>query len=147
MQQRQMIEQQLQSLQNMSVPPININNNMTPSLPTMDYDFNGKWVENEDQARKLQAQNKPLVSFDNNKPMLYTTAPDGTFRKFQMVEVVDEPPQDNIMESRMSNLENKLDRLLTALGEEKPKDNVIIPEVQETPSMEPKTTQKGGRSK
>lgn len=42
MQQKAMIEQQLQSLQQMNVPNININN--IPSNPTpSNFDFNGKW--------------------------------------------------------------------------------------------------------
>ena len=45
MQQRQMIDQQMQALQNyQSVPPININNNMQPNqMPAnTNFDFNGK---------------------------------------------------------------------------------------------------------
>lgn len=46
MQQKAMIEQQLQSLQQMNVPNININN--IPSNPTpSNFDFNGKWVDGE----------------------------------------------------------------------------------------------------
>lgn len=49
MQQKAMIEQQLQSLQQMNVPNININN--IPSNPTpSNFDFNGKWVDGEEQA-------------------------------------------------------------------------------------------------
>lgn len=49
MQQKAMIEQQLQSLQQMNVPNININN--IPSNPTpSNFDFNGKWVDGEEQG-------------------------------------------------------------------------------------------------
>ena len=42
--QKQMIEQQMQMLQQFQsqVPPININNQLTPQIGN--YDFNGKWV-------------------------------------------------------------------------------------------------------
>lgn len=49
MNQKQMIESQLQTIQQMAnIPPININNQITPNMALND--FNGKWVNNEQEA-------------------------------------------------------------------------------------------------
>ena len=64
MQQKAMIEQQLQSLQQMNVPNININN--IPSNPTpSNFDFNGKWVDGEEQARNVANNNLPLILYNS----------------------------------------------------------------------------------
>lgn len=81
MQQKAMIEQQLQSLQQMNVPNININN--IPSNPTpSNFDFNGKWVDGEEQARNVANNNLPLILFDNNNPVFYMKNMDGAFKSF-----------------------------------------------------------------
>ena len=66
MQQRQMIDSQLQQLQQFSnVPPININNQITPQ-PQSNFDFNGKWVSDESEAKGISNNNLPLILFDKN---------------------------------------------------------------------------------
>lgn len=122
MQQRQMIDQQLQSLQQMgNVPPVTINNNMTPQqqgVNGMNFDFNGKWVDNEEQAKRIMTTNLPLIAFDNNNPIFYMKGSDGNFRKYRFEEIIDATPtSDPQIEQRMSNLENKLDTLINALSQ------------------------------
>lgn len=64
MQQKAMIEQQLQSLQQMNVPNININN--IPSNPTpSNFDFNGKWVDGEEQASQQECCCTTQRAIDN----------------------------------------------------------------------------------
>ena len=92
MQQKAMIEQQLQSLQQMNVPNININN--IPSNPTpSNFDFNGKWVDGEEQARNVANNNLPLILFDNNNPVFYMKNMDGAFKKFKFEEIKEEKEQ------------------------------------------------------
>lgn len=118
-QQKQMIDNQLQSLQQMSaVPPININNNMGPSIPSGTYDFNGKWVDNEEQAKQVANNNLPLILFDNNDNIFYMKGMDGSFKKFKFEEVVETPtaiPLDTQTNARIESLESKLNSLIEAL--------------------------------
>lgn len=82
LQQKQMIEQQINALSQYQMPPININNNMTPNMPNGSFDFNGKWVANN---------NLPLILFDKNEPVFYMKNLDGSFKTFKFTEVVDQP--------------------------------------------------------
>ena len=149
MQQKQMIEQQLQSLQSMSaVPPININNNMTPSSVGSSFDFNGKWVDNEEQARQIVNMNKPLILFDNNNPIFYMKNMDGTFKKFHFEEIVEQPAAANnpAIENRMNQLEGKLDTLINALSGTNQQTNTNAPVTDENNSDKPKSSPRGGKS-
>lgn len=113
MQQKAMIEQQLQSLQQMNVPNININN--IPSNPTpSNFDFNGKWVDGEEQARNVANNNLPLILFDNNNPVFYMKNMDGAFKKFKFEEIKEEKVE-NTNNERMDMLEVKMDTILKAL--------------------------------
>ena len=69
--QKAMIEQQLQQLN--QVPPININNQFSqPQLPQQNnFDFNGKWVSSENEARQTVNNNLPLILFDKENPLFY----------------------------------------------------------------------------
>ena len=118
MQQKQMIEQQMNSLQGMGMPAININNNTTPSQPSVNYDGNFKWVDGEEQAKQIANNNLPLILFDNNNPMFYMKNVDGSFKKFRFEEIIDAPVQntDPQLETRMTALEGKLNDILTALS-------------------------------
>lgn len=72
MQQRQMIDQQIQQVQQYAnIPPININNQITPQQQG-NFDFNGKWVNDEQEARNFANANLPTILFDNNKSIFYT---------------------------------------------------------------------------
>ena len=113
MQQKSMIEQQIQSLQQMQVPPININNNMTPQ-PQNNYDGNFKWVDGEEQARQVANNNLPLILFDNNNPIFYMKNVDGTFKKYQFAEIIDHPQVS--MEDKINALEGKFNALLEQLS-------------------------------
>lgn len=108
--QKQMIEQQLQSMQQM--PPININNNMTP--PT-NFDFNGKWVDGEEQARQTANQNLPLILFDNNNPIFYMKNMDGSFKKYRFSEIVEQPQPS--ADEKINALESKLNAILEQLSQ------------------------------
>ena len=132
MQQRQMIDQQMQSLQNMNVPPININNNMTPTTPDLNFDFNGVWVTGKDQAKGLAKGNKPLVMFDNNNPIFYMSTPAGDFKEYRFEEVIPTEETHSMVDDRINNLENKLDSLINALGGDNKPSEVTTPKTTKT---------------
>ena len=144
MQQKSMIEQQIQSLQQMQVPPININNNMTPQ-PQNNYDGNFKWVDGEEQARQVANNNLPLILFDNNNPMFYMKNVDGSFKKFRFEEVIDAPVQtvDPQIENRMTALEGKLNDILTALSGQSTQSQTNTQAAEKTPQTAPKQTNRG----
>ena len=112
-QQKAMIEQQLQSLQQMNVPNININNMPSNPVPS-NFDFNGKWVDGEEQARNIANNNLPLILFDNNNPVFYMKNMDGAFKKFKFEEIKEEKVE-NANNERMDMLEAKMDTILKAL--------------------------------
>lgn len=117
MQQKNMIEQQIQSLQQMQVPPININNNIPSNnmTPQTNYDGNFKWVDGEEQARQVANNNLPLILFDNNNPIFYMKNVDGTFKKYQFTEIIDQPQES--MEDKINALEGKFNALLKRLSQ------------------------------
>lgn len=110
MQQRSMIDNQLNSLQQyQQMPNININN-MTP---TGNYDFNGRWVNSAEEAKNLANNNLPSIFLDRNNPLFYMKNMDGTFRTFKFEEVIDQPQPNN--DERINALEDKLNTILNAL--------------------------------
>lgn len=114
MQQKQMIEQQLQQLQQYSnIPPININNQISPTSQ-QSYDFNGKWVNNEQEARQFANSNLPTILFDNNEPIFYMKNMDGSFKKFRFTEIIEQEKPS--ADSRIDALEGKMNAILDALG-------------------------------
>lgn len=145
-QQKNMIESQIQSMQQMNVPPININNQITPSGPSENYDFNGKWVDNEEQAKVMVASSNPLLLFDNNNPIFYIKSTDGSIKKFKFEEV-NEADQVNPLEEKVNNLEIKLDSILNAIQGQNQETDVIVPNDIETPRVEEKQPKnKGGKN-
>lgn len=140
MQQKAMIEQQLQSLQQMNVPNININN--IPSNPTpSNFDFNGKWVDGEEQARNVANNNLPLILFDNNNPVFYMKNMDGAFKKFKFEEIKEEKVE-NTNNERMDMLEAKMDTILKALQGEPQQVQQNVPSEQKPPQ----NARKGGKT-
>lgn len=116
MQQRSMIDNQLNSLQQyQQMPNININN-MTP---TGNYDFNGRWVNSAEEAKNLANNNLPSIFLDRNNPVFYMKNMDGTFRTFKFEEVIEQPQPNN--DERINALEDKLNTILNAL--QQPSDN------------------------
>lgn len=150
MQQKQMIEQQLNSLQGMSMPAININNNTTPAVPSGLYDGNFKWVDNEEQARNMANNNLPTIYFDNNNPYFYMKNVDGSFKKFKFEEMVELSTNstDSAMEQRMNTLEGKLNDIIDALTP-KTETKSVVSTSTGTPRIEAKPQQqhKGGNQK
>lgn len=146
MQQKQMIEQQLNSLQGMGMPAININNNTTPAPTGTNYDGNFKWVDGEEQAKQVANNNLPLILFDNNNPMFYMKNVDGTFKKFRFEEVIEKPAPavDPQIENRMNALEGKLDELINALTAPSSQSGTNANQIQRSPQNEPKQANKGG---
>ena len=131
MQQKAMIERQLQSLQQMDVPNININN--VPSNPTpSNFDFNGKWVDGEEQARNVANSNLPLILFDSNNPVFYMKNMDGVFKKFKFEEIKEEKVE-NTNNERMDMLEAKMDAILKALQGEPQQVQQNVPSEQKPP--------------
>lgn len=108
--QRQLLEQQMQYQQ---IPPININN-MTAPMPAGNFDFNGKWVSNEQEARQTINNNLPLILFDKDNPVFYMKNTDGSFKTFRFEEVV-EQKQDTALESKVNALEDKINLILNAI--------------------------------
>lgn len=134
-QQKNMIEQQIQSLQQMQMPPININNNMT-STPN-NYDGNFKWVDNQEQAKQVANNNLPLILFDRNNPIFYMKNIDGSFKTFKFEEVIEQPQISS--DARIDALENKINTILSAL--QQPNTNTSNQEKQAL--QRAKTSKKG----
>lgn len=135
MQQKQMIEQQMQALQQYQMPPININNNMTPT-PQVNFDFNGKWVDNEKDAKEVTNNNLPLILFDRNEPIFYMKNLDGSFKKYKFLEVIE---QGSVTESsRIDALEAKLNTIIESLSNS--------PTTNKKPNNQEKTAKKEGVS-
>lgn len=102
MNQKQMIESQLQNIQQLAnIPPININNQITPNVGLND--FNGKWVNNEQEARNMMVNGLPSIMLDRNDSVFYMKSLDGSFKKYRFQEET-EPKKDNI-EQRLDKLE------------------------------------------
>lgn len=102
MNQKQMIESQLQNIQQLAnIPPININNQITPNMALND--FNGKWVNNEQEARNMMVNGLPSIMLDRNDSVFYMKSLDGSFKKYRFQEET-EPKKDNI-EQRLDKLE------------------------------------------
>lgn len=146
MQQKQMIEQQMNSLQGMGMPAININNNTTPSQPSVNYDGNFKWVDGEEQAKQIANNNLPLILFDNNNPMFYMKNVDGSFKKFRFEEIIDAPVQntDPQLETRMTALEGKLNDILTALSGQPAPTQTNTQATEKSAQTAPKQANRGG---
>lgn len=140
MQQKAMIEQQLQSLQQMNVPNININNIPSNPVPS-NFDFNGKWVDGEEQARNVANNNLPLILFDNNSPIFYMKNMDGAFKKFKFEEIKEEKVE-NANNERMDMLEAKMDTILKALQGEPQQVQQNVPSEQKPPQ----NARKGGKT-
>lgn len=116
LQQKQAIEKKMNELQQYgAVPPININNQITP-VPN-NFDFNGKWVNSEQEARNIARNNLPVMSMDRNLDCFYLTNPDGSFEIYDYVKR-EQVPQANDSE-RITKLENKLNELISALTQPK----------------------------
>ena len=142
-QQRQMIDQQMQSLQGFQqMPPININNNM-PMPGMQSFDFNGKWVQNEAEAKGVANNNLPLILFDQNDPVFYMKNIDGSFKKFKFEEVTQAPPAG--YEEKMAALENKLNAVIDVLT----RSDTNTQAIPETPAVAPEraVTAKGKGNK
>lgn len=120
--QKALIEQQLQQLN--QVPPTNINNQFSQMPKEQSFDFNGRWVSNESEARQAANNNLPLILFDREAPVFYMKSTDGNLKKYTFKEVEDKPKNVEL-ESRVNQLDQKLDKLLNALGEGERNESII----------------------
>lgn len=132
--QKNMIDQQIASLQQYQVPPININNNMPSTQPNQSpfynsFDFNGKWVQNEQDARGVANNNLPLILFDKENPIFYMKGIDGSFKKFKFSEIVEEEQPKQVNDERINQLEAKMSAILDALGQ----GNINTPQIPNEP--------------
>ena len=126
MNQKQMIESQLQTIQQMAnIPPININNQITPNMALND--FNGKWVNNEQEARNMMVNGLPSIMLDRNDSVFYMKSLDGSFKKYRFQEET-EPKKDNI--------EQRLDKLEAMILGLKSGSNINTKAEKETPRKE-----------
>lgn len=119
--QKAMIEQQLQQMNQM--PPININNQFSQLPQATSFDFNGKWVANESEAKQTASNNLPLILFDKEQPLFYIKSNDGNLKKYSFKEVT-QVNTNNDLEMKVSQLDDKLNKLLKALGEEKEYESI-----------------------
>ena len=120
MQQRQMIDNQLNALNQM--PNININQFTTPQGQgqgmAQSFDFNGKWVANQKEAMEVANNNMPLIFLDKEKPYLYTKDQNGNFKTFELKEVSNDVSREtnSEIENKVNSLEQKMDAILNAIG-------------------------------
>ena len=125
-QQKQMIEQQMQMLQGYQMPPININNQITPT-PT-NYDFGCKWINDDNEANSLPNN---VIGFYKNEPIFVMSG-----KKFKFSEIINQP---TITDEKYDALE----RQIKALTERLDKICVINQDMQEKPVETVKTSKKG----
>ena len=120
MQQRQMIDNQLNALNQM--PNININQFTTPQGQgqgmAQSFDFNGKWVANQKEAMEVANNNMPLIFLDKEKPYLYTKDQNGNFKTFELKEVSNDVSREtnSEIENKVNSIEQKMDAILSAIG-------------------------------
>ena len=120
MQQRQMIDNQLNALNQM--PNININQFTTPQGQgqgmAQSFDFSGKWVANQKEAMEVANNNMPLIFLDKEKPYLYTKDQNGNFKTFELKEVSNDVSREtnSEIENKVDSLEQKMDAILSAIG-------------------------------
>ena len=126
-QQKQMIEQQMQMLQGYQMPPININNQITPT-PT-NYDFGCKWINDDNEANSLPNN---VIGFYKNEPIFVMSG-----KKFKFSEIINQPT--SIADEKYHALE----RQIKALTERLDKIGVINQDMQEKPVETAKTGKKG----
>lgn len=126
-QQKQMIEQQMQMLQGYQMPPININNQITPT-PT-NYDFGCKWINDDNEANSLPNN---VIGFYKNEPIFVMSG-----KKFKFSEIINQPT--SIADEKYDALE----RQIKALTERLDKMGVINQDMQEKPVETAKTSKKG----
>lgn len=112
MNQKQMIESQLQTIQQMAnIPPININNQITPNMALND--FNGKWVNNEQEARNMMVNGLPSIMLDRNDSVFYMKSLDGSFKKYRFQEET-EPNSIRELEAFLSAMYGILEEMKTS---------------------------------
>ena len=126
-QQKQMIEQQMQMLQGYQMPPIIINNQITPT-PT-NYDFGCKWINDDNEANSLPNN---VIGFYKNEPIFVMSG-----KKFKFSEIINQPT--SIADEKYDALE----RQIKALTERLDKMGVINQDMQEKPVETAKTGKKG----
>lgn len=118
MQQRQMIDNQLNALNQM--PNININQFTSPQGQGMSqsFDFSGKWVANQKEAMEVANNNMPLIFLDKEKPYLYSKDQNGNFKTFELKEVSNGVSREtnSEIENKVNSLEQKMDAILNAIG-------------------------------
>lgn len=130
-QQKAMIEQQLQMLQQYQMPPININNQIAPS--TAGYDFGCKWVNDENEAKSLPNN---TIGFSKSEPVFYMSG-----KKFKFEEVRAEENTNN-NNDRLNALESKINAILERLDNAK----VNTPTIAEKPVETAKNSRKGANN-
>ena len=120
MQQRQMIDNQLNALNQM--PNININQFTTPQGQgqgmAQSSDFSGKWVANQKEAMEVANNNMPLIFLDKEKPYLYSKDQNGNFKTFELKEVYNDVSREtnSEIENKVNSIEQKMDAILSAIG-------------------------------
>lgn len=107
-QQKQMIEQQIQMLQGYQMPPININNQISPTAPN-NYDFGCKWINDDNEANNLPNN---VIGFYKNEPIFVMSG-----KKFKFSEVIEQPTSTvdnekyNALERQIQAITERLDKM------------------------------------
>ncbi len=131
-QQRQMLEQQeqilRQNMQQYQMPPININNQITPSAYGT-YDFGCKWINDESEANNLPNN---VIGFYKNDPIFIMSG-----KKFRFSEIVEQSTIS--VDEKINTLESKINTILERLSE----NNINTLENKESGSNGLKSGKKG----
>lgn len=117
-----------QMSQQMGQPPIQFNvNTQQPSAShtfplqnSVTFDFNGMWVKNFDEAKKVMGANLPLMLLDQEQPLLYVRDLQGNFKVYELTEKQVQPEQTadaklDSLEAKFNDLSDKFNQLLGAL--------------------------------
>lgn len=127
-QQKQMIEQQMQMLQGYQMPPININNQITPSAFS-GYDFACKWINDDSEANNLPNN---VIGFYKNEPIFVMSG-----KKFRFTEEVAPQAEDKYV---------SLEKQIQAITERLDQMSINTQVIQEKPTEPTKSTKKGVNS-
>lgn len=148
-QQKQMIEQQIAQLTAPS--PVNINLNQSPQPQQQQvnpfnqsagFDFNGRYVDGLEEAKKESAQNLPIVFIDKNNPKLYLKNMDGTLKVYKLEEVQEEA-QDDEVHNRIGALEGSIASIQAQMNQ---LINVLTSAPQPQPQAQTKASEPGTKT-
>lgn len=119
-----------QMSQQMGQPPIQFNVNtqqpsashgFSPFQNNVTFDFNGMWVKDFEEAKKVMGANLPLMLLDQEQPLLYVRDLQGNFKIYELTEKQVQPEKTaddklDSLEAKFNDLSDKFNQLLGALS-------------------------------